>query len=64
MYLVLFSLNSDMDILGIVPPPLRWFDFPIFSLRNDVDNPELVAVGSKLFPNNSDVLIRLKKSLF
>ena len=59
-YLLLFSRKRDMDIFGIVPPPVT-FDFPIFSLRNVVDdNMELVEVDVRLCPKESFWLIRLK----
>ena len=58
-YLLLLSRKSDMDIFGIVPPPVM--DCLFKSLIKDGDRPELVAVGIRFVPYTvSDVLIKLK----
>ena len=60
--LLLFSRNNDIDILGIVPPPVTP-DFPILSLcKNDAgDKPDTAAgVECRLFPISSAGLIKLE----
>ena len=59
-YLLVFSLSNDMDILGIVPPPVTP-DFPIFSRRYAGDKPDTAAdVECRLFPISSAGLIKLE----